>query len=93
MPKPVVITAAALDDLSDVASWLTQPGSGFIAHRKLDDIHQGIADLSERARTHPTDPDKPGSRLPIIHHYAVRFQEQTDGRIVVERVFGPGQKR
>jgi hypothetical protein len=91
--KAVVITAAALDDLSDVVSWLTQPGSGFTAHRKLADIHQGIADLAKSALLHPTDPDRPGSRLAIIHRYAVRYQVQPDGSIIVERVFGPGQKR
>ena len=93
MSKAVVITAAALDDLSDVVDWLMQPGSGFIAHRKLANIQQGIAKLATHALLHPTDADRPGSRLAIIHGYAVRFQVQPDGSIIVERVFGPGQKR
>jgi plasmid stabilization system protein ParE len=93
MSKPVVITAAALDDLGDVMRWLTQPGSSAIAHRKLTDIHQGIADLAKNALLHPTDPNKPGSRLAIIHRYAIRFEVQHDGRVFVARVFGPGQKR
>jgi plasmid stabilization system protein ParE len=93
MPKSVELTAAALDDLSDVVSWLTQPGSSAIAHRKLDDIHQGIAELAKNALLHPTDRNKPGSRLAVIHRYAVRFEIRPDGSVIVERVFGPGQKR
>jgi plasmid stabilization system protein ParE len=93
MSRPVVIAAAALHDLSDVVDWLTQPGSGAIAHRNLRDIHQGIAGLAMSALRHPVDPDKLGSRLAIIHRYAVRFTVQPDGSVIVERVFGPGQKR
>ena len=89
MSKRVVITAAALEDLE----WLTQPGSSVIAHRKLEDIHLGIANLVKNALLHPTDPDNPGSRLAVIHRYAVRFEVLPDGSVIVARVFGPGQKR
>lgn len=93
MPARTVFSAAAQRDMAAIADWLRQPGSGYRAHRKLDDIRDGIDTPPERYAQHATNPDKPGWRLAIIHEYAVRFRRRVDGSIFILRVFGPGQLR
>jgi len=93
MSSRLIFSPAAADDLLDVAEWLTQPGSGHRAHRKLDDLLDAIEALPEHLQQYPRDPDHPESRLAIIHGYAVRFQLESDGLVLVRRIFAPGRLR
>lgn len=93
MARRLIYALAAARDLTNVADWLTQPGAGHRAHKKLDDLMDAIESVIDRPLQYPRDLQNPASRLVIIHGYAVRFQVEADGSIIVERIFGPGQKR
>jgi plasmid stabilization system protein ParE len=93
MTDRVIYTKAAAVGLDAAAGWLTQPGSGFRAHNKLDDLHASIERLPEDYDLYAKDPDVPNCRLAVIHGYAVRYRRRKDGAVVVLRVFGPGQRR
>jgi plasmid stabilization system protein ParE len=93
MSRRLIYSRAVAHDLANVVEWLTQPGSGDRAHKKLDELMDAVESLPDHPLQHPQDRHNPGSRLAIVHGYAVRFQVLKDGFIVVERIFGPGQQR
>ena len=93
MPGRVFFSTAALRDLANVVDWLTQPGSGYRAHQKIDEIWDGIDSLPDNPALYAWDRDRPDCRLAVFHGYAVRYRVRHDGSIWVERVFGPGRLR
>jgi plasmid stabilization system protein ParE len=100
MPQTLSYTAEALADLNAIRSWLTQPGSGQAARRRLLAIRASIRKL----RHHPclyglgAYPDVP--ELPCDGGYRALYEihpdtghNETAGNVVVLHVFGPGQSR
>ena len=100
MPRRLVYAPLARDDLVAIRRWLTQPGSGPPARRRLAAIRRAITLL----RTHPC-------RYPVGQHTGVRElpcgrgyralydvqpdtgRDETAGDVRILRVFGPGQFR
>jgi plasmid stabilization system protein ParE len=100
VPRELHYADAAIDDLQAIAHWLTQPGAGSAARRRLQAIWAAI----ERLRAHPC-------LHPVGHHPGVRElpcggghralyrvipdtgRDETAGDVQVLRVFGPGQSR
>ena len=93
-------TDQALADIDGIRGWLTQPGSGVAARRKLAAIRAAL----RRLRIHPC-------LFPVIQHAGVRElpgeggyralyrvvpdtgRSETAGDVLVLRGFGPGQDR
>jgi len=100
MPRRLSYTDDALADLSAIRGWLSQPGSGVAARRRLMAIRASI----RRLRDHPclgAIGDHPGVReLPCDGGYRALYRlhpdtggNDTAGDVRVLRVFGPGQSR
>jgi plasmid stabilization system protein ParE len=93
-------TDTALADLNAARRWLTQPGSGTRARRRLAAIWSSIEDLREHPCRYPAS-QHPGVReLPCDGGYRALYQvhpdtgrDETCGDVRVLRVFGPGQSR
>jgi len=93
-------TEQAGDDLENIRRWLTQPGAGQAALRRLNEIRTAIRGLLEHpGRYAPTEHE--GVReLPCRGGYRVLYRvspdtgrDETAGDVRVLRVFGPGQSR
>jgi plasmid stabilization system protein ParE len=100
LPRQLSYTDTALTDLGAARRWLTQPGAGPVARRRLLAILDAIDDL----RAHPC-------RFPLGVHPGVRERlcaggyrvlyrivpdtgrDETAGDVRVLRVYGPGQNR
>ncbi len=100
MPRDLIYAPEALADLEGLSRWLTQPGSGLGAWRRLAAIRDSI----ERLRDHPClwQPGQhPGTReLPCDGGYRAIYalhpdtgDSQTAGDVFVLRIYGPGQDR
>ena len=100
MPRRLSYSNDALADLAHIREWLTQPGAGSAAQRKLTAIRASIRAL----RDHPcmyAAHEQPGVReLPCQGGYRALYRldpdtgsNETAGDIRVLRVFGPGQNR
>lgn len=100
MPRRLIYAPRARDDLDAIRHWLTQPGSGGAARRRLAAIRTEI----NRLREHPclyAVGDHPGVReLPCAGGYRALYEVRPDtgrndtaGDVRVLRVFGPGQSR
>jgi plasmid stabilization system protein ParE len=100
VPRELAYANKALTDLDSVARWLTQPGAGPAAQRRLAAIWAAI----ERLRDHPCRcpvGQHPGVReLPCAGGYRALYRvmpdtgrDETAGNVQVLRVFGPGQSR
>ena len=101
MPRRLVYTNTALADLDAIRVWLTQPGSGIAARRRLAAIWAAIDRLRESPCLYPVG-NYPGVReLPCNGGYRAMYYEvrpdtgrnDTAGDVHVLRVFGPGQSR
>jgi plasmid stabilization system protein ParE len=93
-------TDDAIEDLKAIRRWLTQPGSGPAARRRLTAVRTAI----NRLRQHPclyAVGDHPGVReLPCEGGYRAFYEVHPDtgrndtaGDVLVLWVFGPGQSR
>jgi len=99
-PRTLGYTPEARDDLGSIRSWLTQPGSGPAARRRLGAIRSAINRLRQDPCLHPSGQD-PGIReLPYAGGYRVLYRvvpdtgrSSTAGDVLVLPVFGPGQCR
>ena len=100
MPRRISYADDAIDDLKEIGRWLTQPGSGSAARRRLRAIRAAI----KRLRHHPclfAVGERPGVReLPCEGGYRVLYEvipdtgrNDTAGDVQVLREFGPGQSR
>ena len=100
MPRELGYTDKALADLDTITSWLTQPGSGPAARRRLMAIWVAIEHLREHPCRYPVG-QHPGVReLPCDGGYRALYdvspdtgRDDTAGDVRVLRVFGPGQLR
>lgn len=99
MPRTLRYTDEAVADLDGIRGWLSQPGSGATAGRRLGTILAAI----RRLRRTPclfAFGDHPGVReLSVAGHRVMYVVEPDTGRsatagdVLVLRVFGPGQSR
>jgi len=100
MPRELSYTDQALADLDAAKGWLTQPGSGPAARRRLAAIWAAIEGLRDHPCLHPAG-QHPGVReLPCAGGYRALYRvipdtsrSETAGDVRVLRVFGPGQDR
>ena len=100
MPRRLSYTDDALADLAAIRGWLTQPGSGAVARRKLVAIRASIRKLRDHPCLYATG-DQPGVReLPcdggcraLYRVHPDTGRNDTAGDVRVLRVFGPGQDR
>jgi plasmid stabilization system protein ParE len=100
VPRTLTYAPQAIGELVAVRRWLTPPGSGAAARRKLTAIIGAIADLAEyprRFRVHEHDAIR---ELPCASGYRVLYEvlpdtgrNETAGNVRVLRVFGPGLHR
>ena len=99
MARQLKITAAAAADLDAVQAWLTQPGAGARARRKLEHIRDAILDLT----LHPCHwrfGRHAGVRERPVEGYLIMYtvvpdtsDNRTAGNVDVIRIFGPFQSR
>jgi plasmid stabilization system protein ParE len=100
VPRQLGYTDKALADLQAATRWLTQPGSGAAARRRLAAIWAAIECLRDYPCLHPVG-QSPGVReLPCDGGYRALYRVSPDtghdgtaGDVRVLRVFGPGQSR
>jgi plasmid stabilization system protein ParE len=98
--RRLIYAREARDDLEAARAWLTQPGSGPAARRKLAAIRADIRRLQRQPCLWPVG-DHPGVReLAATGGYRVLYKvapdtgrDETAGDVTVLRVYGPGQNR
>ncbi len=100
MPRNPTYTDAALSDIEAVGRWLTQPGAGLRARRRLAAIWAAIEALREYPCRYPVRPHRGVRELPCDGGYRVLYRvhpdtgsNDTSGDVIVLRVYGPGQDR
>jgi plasmid stabilization system protein ParE len=107
VPRRLSYTEKAGDDLDAVRRWLTQPGAGPAARRRLAAIRADIRRLKQHPCRYPVGQHRypvgqhPGVReLPCAGGYRALYRvipdtghDDTAGDVRVLRVFGPGQSR
>jgi plasmid stabilization system protein ParE len=100
VPRRLLYAPRARDDLDAIRLWLTQPGSGPRARRRLAAIREAIDALRKHPCRYPVG-QHPGVReLPCDGGYRALYEvlpdtgrDETAGEVRVLRVFGPGQSR
>jgi plasmid stabilization system protein ParE len=100
VPRALIYAPRARDDIDAIRGWLTQPGSGQTARRRLTSIRAAISRLREHPCLYPAG-QHPGVReLPCDGGYRALYEvlpdtgrDETAGDVRVLRVFGPGQSR
>ena len=100
MPRKLIYARKALADLDGIRRWLTQPGSGPAARRRLMTIQAAINRLRHHPCQYPAG-THPGVReLPCAGGYRALYRvhpdtgrDETAGDVRLLRVFGPGQDR
>jgi plasmid stabilization system protein ParE len=100
MPRRLIYAPRARDDLDAVRRWLTQPGSGLAARRRLAAIRAAINRLREHPSRYPIGQHSGVRELPCDGGYRVLYEvlpdtghDEAAGDVRVLRVFGPGQSR
>jgi len=97
--RRLTIAGGAARDLAEARSWLTQPGAGFRAARRLTAIGAAVRGLRQHPCRWPQGVH-PGVRERHVEGYRVCYEvlpdtgdDATAGDVTVLRVFGPGQDR
>ncbi|MGA9865453.1 MAG: type II toxin-antitoxin system RelE/ParE family toxin [Acetobacteraceae bacterium] len=100
MPRTLIYAPRARDDLDAARRWLTQPGSGPAARRKLAAIWTAVEGLREHPCRYPIGEHPSIRELPCGGGYRALNEvtpdsgrNETAGDVRVLRVFGPGQDR
>ncbi len=100
MPRELSYTDKALADLDAAKRWLTQPGAGPAAGRRLAAIWAAIEGLRDHPCRYPASQHPRVRELPCDGGYRALYRvtpdtgrDETAGRVRVLRVFGPGQSR
>jgi plasmid stabilization system protein ParE len=100
VPRPLIYAPRARDDLDTVTCWLTQPGAGMAARRRLTALWVAIERLREHPCLHPVGQHRGVRELPCAGGYRALYRvspdtgrDETSGGVRVLRVFGPGQSR
>ncbi|HET6236733.1 MAG TPA: type II toxin-antitoxin system RelE/ParE family toxin, partial [Acetobacteraceae bacterium] len=90
----------ARDDLEAARGWLTKPGSGPAARRKLAAIRADIQRLQQHPCLWPAGDHPSVRKLPAAGGYRAFYKVEPDtgrddtaGDVRVLRVYGPGQDR
>jgi plasmid stabilization system protein ParE len=99
MARKLQFSDKAVDDLSALRLWYSQPGAGRTAKRRA----QAIAAAIRRLRQNPcryVRGEHPGTRQMVVEGHVVVYvvdpdtgRDKTAGDVLVLRVFGPGQSR
>ena len=100
MRRGLIYAPRAREDLDAIRRWLTQPGAGPAARRRLTAVRIAIERLREHPCLYPVG-QHPGVReLPCAGGYRALYRvipdtglDETAGDVRVLRVFGPGQSR
>jgi plasmid stabilization system protein ParE len=99
VPRRVIPTELASEDLANAKRWLMQPGSGEAAKAKLQHIRTAIRQLG-RAPCRWAEGDHPGVREIPVEGYTILYEvgpdtgdNATAGDVTILRVFGPGMDR
>ena len=100
MPRRLSYTPEASEDLDGIRLWLTQPGSGRAALRRLRAIRAAINRLRQHPCRYPVGQHSGVRELPCDGGYRALYRvapdtgrDETAGDVRVLRVFGPGQSR
>ncbi len=100
MPRQLGYTDDALADLAHIKHWLTQPGSGAIARRRLTAIGTAIEHLRQQPCLWAIGPHANVRELPCGGGYRVLYEvhpdtgrNETAGDVLILRVYGPGENR
>ncbi len=85
-------------DLESARLWLTQPGSGAAARRRLHELRSSIKRLKLQPCLYPSGELEGTRELSVAGGYRVVYRLDTNdnataGNVTVLRVFGPGQSR
>lgn len=94
------MTDDAIADLDAARRWLTQPGSGPTAWRRLAAIEHAIGRLADNPCLFPVGQHRGIRELPCAGGYRALYVvdpdtgwDETAGDALVLRLFGPGQSR
>jgi hypothetical protein len=100
VPRELIYAPEALADLEEASLWLTQPGSGLRAWRRLAAIRNSIERLRQHPCLWPIDRHAGLRELPCEGGYWALDEvhpdtgrDETSGGVVVLRLYGPGQDR
>jgi plasmid stabilization system protein ParE len=100
VPRELIYAPEALADLEEATIWLTQPGSGPRAWRRLAAIRENVERLSEHPCLWPVGQHDGVRELPCEGGYRALYEvipdtgrDETAGDVIVLRVYGPGQDR
>lgn len=98
MPRKLIYAPRAVADLDAIRRWLTQPGSGPAARRRLMAVRTAINQLRTNPCRHPVGDHPDVRELPCKGGYRALYEvrpdtgrNETAGDVQVLRVFGPGQ--
>jgi len=99
MPRVVVLSPAAAEDLARVKEWYSQPGAGERARAKVQHILAAIRGLRER----PTSFARgrvPGTRSLLVEEHRIVYRVENDtgdnetaGDVEIVRIWIPGRNR
>jgi plasmid stabilization system protein ParE len=100
VPRELIYAPRAREDIDAIRRWLTQPGSGPAARRRLKAIGAAINRLRQQPCLYPVGSHRGVRELPCHGGYRVLYRvipdtgrAETAGDVRVLRVFGPGQDR
>lgn len=100
MLRRLIYAPRARNDLEAITRWLTQPGSGPRAQRRLAAIWAAIERLREYPCRYPVGQHRGVRELPcdggcraLYRLHPDTGRDETAGDVQVLRVFGPGQSR
>lgn len=100
MPRQLGYTDDAVADLAEITRWLTQPGAGPAARRRLGAIWTAVEQLREQPCLWPVGQHAAVRELPCAGRYRALYEihpdtgrNDTAGDVLVLRIYGPGQSR
>ena len=100
MPRELAYTDQALADLEAIRRWLTQPGAGPAARRKLAAVWAALERLTQNPCLYAIGQHRGVRELPCAGGYRALYEvipdtgrNETAGDVRVLRVFGPRQDR
>lgn len=100
MARKLDYTDEAIEDLKAIRRWLTQPGSGPGARRRLTATRAAINRLKQQPCLYAVGVHPGVRELPCAGGYRALYEvtpdtgrDETAGDVLVLRVFGPGQSR
>jgi len=91
----VDLSGDARRDLALIQDWLTQPGAGRVAARKLHALDLAIRDLRQCADRWPVGDHAEVRERPTDGGYRLlyRILAERPGTVLILRIFGPYQDR